>query len=99
MPIATASFGTTPTTCPPTRSEIPVDDDQIADEAPRSLAEGSGAAEGVWVVNELGETIVRIDPEKNEVAVDFQVDSPTAVAADDSRHLGDERGEGPRLSP
>ena len=63
---------------------IPVDDDQIADEAPRSLAEGSGAAEGVWVVNELGETIVRIAPEKNEVASTFQVDAPTAVAADDS---------------
>jgi streptogramin lyase/predicted Ser/Thr protein kinase len=63
---------------------IPVDDDEIADEAPRSLAVGSGAAEGVWVVNELGETIVRINPETNEVASTFQVDAPTAVAADDS---------------
>jgi serine/threonine-protein kinase len=63
---------------------IPVDDDQIADEAPRSLAAGSGAAVGVWVVNELGETIVRIDHETNEVASTFQVDAPTAVAADDS---------------
>jgi serine/threonine-protein kinase len=63
---------------------IPVDDDEIADEAPRALAEGSGTAEGVWVVNELGETIVRIDPGTNEVASTFQVDAPTAVAADDS---------------
>jgi serine/threonine-protein kinase len=63
---------------------IPVDDDEIGDEAPRSLAEGSGAAGGVWVVNELGETIVRIDHETNEVASTFQVDAPTAVAADDS---------------
>jgi len=39
---------------------------------------------GVWVVNELGETIVRIDHETNEVASTFQVDAPTAVAADDS---------------
>jgi streptogramin lyase/predicted Ser/Thr protein kinase len=63
---------------------IPVDNDQIADEAPSSLAEGSGAAEGVWVVNELGETIVRIDHDRNEVVSTFQVDAPTAVAADDS---------------
>jgi streptogramin lyase/predicted Ser/Thr protein kinase len=63
---------------------IPVDGDEIADESPRSLAVGSGAAEGVWVVNELGETIVRINPETNEVASTFQVDAPTAVAADDS---------------
>jgi streptogramin lyase len=63
---------------------IPVDDDAISDEAPRSLAEGSGAAEGVWVVNELGEAIVRIDPETNEVTSTFQIDAPSAVAADDS---------------
>ena len=63
---------------------IPVDDDQIADEAPRSLAVGSGAAEGIWVVNELGDTVVRIDPETNGVADRIQVEAPTAVAADDS---------------
>ena len=63
---------------------IPVDDDEIADEAPRSLAVGSGAAEGIWVVNELGDTVVRIDHEANEVADRIQVDAPTAVAADDS---------------
>jgi streptogramin lyase len=65
-------------------TSIPVDDDEIADEAPRSMAVGSGAAEGIWVVNELGETIVRIDSETNEIASTFQVDAPTAVAADDS---------------
>jgi serine/threonine-protein kinase len=63
---------------------IPVDDDEIADETPRSLAVGTGAAEGIWVVNELGETVVRIDHESNEVRSTFQVDAPTAVAADDS---------------
>jgi DNA-binding beta-propeller fold protein YncE len=63
---------------------ILVDDDGIADEAPRVLAVGSGAAEGIWVVNELGDTVVRIDPEANEVADRIQVDAPTAVAADDS---------------
>ena len=63
---------------------IPVDDDAVADEAPRTLAVGSGAAEGIWVVNQLGDTVVRIDPEANEVADRIQVDAPTAVAADDS---------------
>jgi serine/threonine protein kinase/streptogramin lyase len=63
---------------------IPVDDDAVADEAPRALAMGSGAAEGIWVVNQLGDTVVRIDPEANEVADRIQVDAPTAVAANDS---------------
>jgi streptogramin lyase len=63
---------------------IPVDDDAVADQAPRALAVGSGAAEGIWVVNQLGDTVVRIDPEANEVADRIQVDAPTAVAADDS---------------
>jgi streptogramin lyase len=63
---------------------IPVDDDAVADEAPRALAVGNGAAEGIWVVNQLGDTVVRIDPEANEVADRIQVDAPTAVAADDS---------------
>lgn len=63
---------------------IPIDDDGIADEAPRALAVGIGAAEGIWVANELGDTVVRIDPEANEVADRIQVDAPTAVAADDS---------------
>ena len=63
---------------------IPVDNDGIADEAPRSLSVGSGAGEGIWVVNELGDTVVRIDPETNEVADRIQVEAPTSVAADDS---------------
>jgi class 3 adenylate cyclase/streptogramin lyase len=62
---------------------IPVDEDEIADAAPRSLAVGSGPAAGIWVVNELGDTVVRIDPQTNEVADRIQVDAPTAVAADD----------------
>jgi class 3 adenylate cyclase/streptogramin lyase len=63
---------------------IPVDDDQVADAAPRFLAKGSGAAAGVWVVNELGDTVIRIDHETNEVVARIQVDAPTSVAADDS---------------
>jgi class 3 adenylate cyclase/streptogramin lyase len=63
---------------------IPVDEDIIADAAPRFLAVGSGPAAGIWVVNELGDTVVRIDPQTNEVADRIQVDAPTAVAADDS---------------
>jgi serine/threonine-protein kinase len=50
--------------------EIPMDDDGIAQSAPRFLAVGSGAASGIWVVNELGDTVVRIDPETNEVVAD-----------------------------
>ena len=63
---------------------IPVDDDEIANAAPRALAVGSGAAEGIWVVNELGDTVIRIDGETNEEAGRIQVEAPTAVAADDS---------------
>jgi class 3 adenylate cyclase/streptogramin lyase len=63
---------------------IPVDEDEIADAAPRFLAVGSGPAAGIWVVNELGDTVVRIDPQTNEVAGRIQVDAPTAVAADGS---------------
>lgn len=63
---------------------IPVDDDEVADAAPRSLAVGSGAASGIWVVNELEDSVIRIDPEANEVVDVIQVDAPTAVAADDS---------------
>jgi serine/threonine-protein kinase len=62
---------------------IPVDDDEVANAAPRSLAVGSGVAEGIWVVNELGDTVIRIDPQTNEVADHIQVERPTAVAADD----------------
>ncbi len=39
---------------------------------------------GIWVVNELGGNVVRIDPDTNEIAGRIDVDSPTAVAADDS---------------
>jgi streptogramin lyase/tRNA A-37 threonylcarbamoyl transferase component Bud32 len=63
---------------------IPVDDDGIDDAAPRSLAVGRGATEGIWVVNELGDTVVRIDPETDEVVDRIQVDAPTGIAADDS---------------
>jgi len=63
---------------------MPVDDNEVADSAPRSLAVGNGAAEGIWVVNELGDAVIRIDPETNEVVDRIQVETPTAVAADDS---------------
>jgi DNA-binding beta-propeller fold protein YncE len=64
--------------------EIPVDDDAISDEVPRSLAVGEGAAGGIWVANELGDTVVRIDPKTNEVVDRIPVDDPTAIAADGS---------------
>jgi serine/threonine-protein kinase len=65
--------------------EIPIDDDTNASAAPRSLSVGTGAAEGIWVTNELGDAVVRIDPETNEVAEPrIQVEAPFAVAADDS---------------
>jgi streptogramin lyase len=64
--------------------EIPTDEDANASAAPRSLSVGTGAAEGIWVANELGDTVLRIDPETNEVADRIQVESPTAVAADAS---------------
>jgi streptogramin lyase/tRNA A-37 threonylcarbamoyl transferase component Bud32 len=61
--------------------EIPTDEDANASAAPRSLSVGTGAAQGIWVANELGDTVLRIDPETNEVADRIQVESPTAVAA------------------
>ena len=64
--------------------EIPTDESETESVAPRFLAVGSGAAEGIWVVNELGGTVLRIDPERNEIADRISVDSPTAVAADDN---------------
>src|SRR5262245_12316038 len=65
--------------------EIPTDDDPNASAAPRSLSVGTGQAEGIWVANELGDTVVRIDPETNEIPEPgLPVDSPSAVAADDS---------------
>ncbi len=64
--------------------EIPTDEDPNASAAPRSLSVGTGAAEGIWVANELGDTVLRIDPKTNEVADRIQVESPTAVAADAS---------------
>jgi class 3 adenylate cyclase/streptogramin lyase len=65
-------------------TEIPTDEDQDEGAAPRFLAVGSGAASGIWVVNELGDTVIRIEAGSNEVVDRIQVDSPTAVAADDS---------------
>ena len=64
--------------------EIPTDEGAPESAVPRFLAVGTGAAEGIWVVNELGENVIRIDPETNEVAGRIDVESPTAVAADDS---------------
>jgi serine/threonine-protein kinase len=64
--------------------EISTDEDPNASAAPRSLSVGTGAAEGIWVANELGDTVLRIDSETNEVADRIQVESPTAVAADAS---------------
>jgi serine/threonine-protein kinase len=64
--------------------EIPTDEDATESAVPRFLAVGSGSASGIWVVNELGDTVVRIDPETNEEALRIDVESPTAVAADDS---------------
>jgi serine/threonine protein kinase/streptogramin lyase len=65
-------------------TEIPLDDDEIGQAAPRFLAVGSGAASGIWVVNELGGTVMRVDPEANELLDRLTVPSPTAVAADDA---------------
>jgi streptogramin lyase/predicted Ser/Thr protein kinase len=64
--------------------EIPTDEGAPESAVPRFLAVGTGAAEGIWVVNELGDNVVRIDPDTNEVAGRIDVESPTAVAADDS---------------
>jgi serine/threonine protein kinase len=63
---------------------IPIDDDAVADEAPRFLAVGTGTAEGIWVANELGGSVMRIDPATDEVDDLIQVEGPTGVAADDS---------------
>ena len=50
---------------------------------PTYLAVGTGAAEGIWVVNDLAGTVSRIDPATDEVVDTFTVDAPYAVAADD----------------
>jgi len=50
---------------------------------PSYLAVGTGAAEGIWVVNDLAGTVSRIDPATDEVVDTFTVDAPYAVAADD----------------
>jgi streptogramin lyase/predicted Ser/Thr protein kinase len=50
---------------------------------PSYLAVGTGAAEGIWVVNDLAGTVSRIDPATDEVVHTFTVDAPYAVAADD----------------
>jgi class 3 adenylate cyclase/streptogramin lyase len=64
--------------------EIPTDDNREESAAPRFLAVGRGPASGIWVVNELGDTVLRIDPETNKVADRIQVEGPVAVAADGS---------------
>ena len=64
--------------------EIPIDESETESAVPRFLAVGSGATRGIWVVNELGGNVVRIDPDTNELAGRIDVESPTAVAADDS---------------
>ena len=63
---------------------ILVDDDGVADSAPRAIAVGDGAGAGIWVVNELDDTVIRIDPDSNEVTDRLQVDGATGVAAGDS---------------
>jgi predicted Ser/Thr protein kinase len=65
-------------------TEISTDEDETESALPRFLAVGTGAAEGIWVVNELGDTVLRIDHTTNEVVNRIAVESPTAVAADDS---------------
>ena len=64
--------------------EIPTDEDANASAGPRSISAGTGAAEGIWVANELGDTVIRIDPETDGVTDRLPVESPFAVAADDS---------------
>ncbi len=63
--------------------EIPMDDSDTESSSPRYLTVGTDAASGIWVVNELGNSVVRIDPDTNELAGRIQVESPTAVAAGD----------------
>jgi len=65
-------------------TEILTDEGGAESAVPRFLSVGTGAASGIWVVNELGGTVLRIDPETDEVALRIDVDSPKAVAADDS---------------
>ncbi|HET9722436.1 MAG TPA: protein kinase [Actinomycetota bacterium] len=50
---------------------------------PSYLAVGTGASEGIWVVNDLAGTVSRIDPTTDEVVDRLSVDAPYAVAADD----------------
>lgn len=50
---------------------------------PMGLSVGSGAATGIWVVNELGGTVSRIDPTTDDVAQTFQVPAPTSVGGND----------------
>jgi streptogramin lyase len=69
-------------TAPPV--EILMDDSPSVESGPSFLAVGTGSASGIWVVNELGDTVVRIDPETNEVNPRVQVTQPTAVAAGDA---------------
>ncbi len=64
--------------------EIPTDEDANASAGPRRFSAGTGAAEGIWVANELGDTVIRIDPETDGVTDRLPVESPFAVAADDS---------------
>ena len=47
--------------------EIAMDDSETESSSPRFLAAGEGAASGIWVENELGNSVVRIDPDTNQV--------------------------------
>jgi streptogramin lyase len=47
---------------------------------PSFLTVGTGAASGIWVVNDLGNTVVRIDPDTGKTRT-WSVDQPWAVAA------------------
>jgi len=60
---------------------IATDDDPELQSDPSYLAVGTEAVPGIWVVNQLGGTVVRIDPETNTAVDTFTVDQPTAVAA------------------
>jgi len=61
------------------RAQIELPDGSL----PSYLAVGTGAAEGIWVVNDLAGTVSRIDPATDAVVDTFTVDAPYAVAADD----------------
>ena len=97
-PIATVCSGTTRRTSTRRRPRSRPTMTRTPSAAPRSLSVGSGAAEGIWVVNELGDTVVRIDPETNEVAQSDPGRVTDGRRGGRKRHLGDQRAQRPRAS-